>query len=547
MLEEGDFREKFKEIFAEKGKAISPYPEQLELAKKLFVEPRDKVKIVEAKLPTGYGKTEAALFPFFLQALEDRWLLSARLIYVLPMQALCNQIKERIERYSYRIKELTGRELRVEVQHGSAPDDPYYIGDIVVTTFDQFLYGYARAKQHLGRHIDLPAGSIALSYVVFDEAHLYSPYTHALMRGMLEILHSAQVPTLVMTATMPSTLEHDLLKGLTSSDYQIGFRGTSYIPRRLTLRLSPHPLIKEDGHLEALLKFACKYCDKKIIIACNRVATAQRVYEELSAKRIGKPLLIHSRFIHKDRNKKEKLVDQLFGKSSGSEPAILVTTQVCEAGLDISADILLTECSPADSLIQRVGRIARWGGEGEVVIFAPSPGNSGKNYPYYDEITEIDYVELTWKELNHKIPDLTDWKETLSFADKMPYRVNEGRAHHALGDLLDATLYADQLPQKLAAREDRYITICVLKLNKDQTSINPNLLKDHSFRLPYGIAQRLKNSLQDFIKAEIGNYARHEGGYTIVKRPPGLLFPFRTYLLNPEYYSETIGLMREKK
>lgn len=41
----------------------------------------------------------------------------------------------------------------------------------------RFLYDYARTKQQAGRHFDLPAGVIANSFVVFDEAHLYSRST----------------------------------------------------------------------------------------------------------------------------------------------------------------------------------------------------------------------------------------------------------------------------------------------------------------------------------------------------------------------------------
>lgn len=41
----------------------------------------------------------------------------------------------------------------------------------------QFLYNYAKTKQQVGRHFDLPAGVIANSFVVFDEAHLYSRFT----------------------------------------------------------------------------------------------------------------------------------------------------------------------------------------------------------------------------------------------------------------------------------------------------------------------------------------------------------------------------------
>src|SRR5690606_15022957 len=51
-----------------------------------------------------------------------------------------------------------------------------------------------------------------------------------------------------------------------------------------------------------------------------------------------------------------------------SENRIIVATQVVEAGVDISADALVTELAPWASLIQRLGRCARYGGKGDVVV-----------------------------------------------------------------------------------------------------------------------------------------------------------------------------------
>ncbi|MFX8945908.1 hypothetical protein ABTN08_19825, partial [Acinetobacter baumannii] len=47
---------------------------------------------------------------------------------------------------------------------------------------------------------------------------------------------------------------------------------------------------------------------------------------------------------------------------------IIIATQVVEAGVDISAAVLLTELAPWPSLVQRFGRCARWGGTAEVIV-----------------------------------------------------------------------------------------------------------------------------------------------------------------------------------
>ena len=45
-----------------------------------------------------------------------------------------------------------------------------------------------------------------------------------------------------------------------------------------------------------------------------------------------------------------------------------MATQVVEAGVDISADALVTELAPWASLVQRFGRCARYGGRGQIII-----------------------------------------------------------------------------------------------------------------------------------------------------------------------------------
>ena len=190
---------------------FSPNPEQVKTFDTLINLDTSKNPLI-LRLPCGYGKTESVVIPFLSQAITNKWSIAPRLIYVLPTRALCNQIRDRICRYAQQIEELTGKIITVGIEHGTSSLDPLFFSDICITTFDQFLYGYARTKQQIGRHFDLPAGSIANSVIVFDEAHLYSPYTHSLMRAMIEILVSSRIPVIIMTATMPESLQIDLLK-----------------------------------------------------------------------------------------------------------------------------------------------------------------------------------------------------------------------------------------------------------------------------------------------------------------------------------------------
>jgi CRISPR-associated endonuclease/helicase Cas3 len=98
--------------------------------------------------------------------------------------------------------------------------------------------------------------------------------------------------------------------------------------------------------------------DTLTLVVVNRVSRAQEIYRALTDKK--KPLydpakvgLIHSRFRPGDRKRHAEL---LFAKGD----RIIIATQAVEAGVDVSARLLITELAPWSSLVQRIGRCNRY-------------------------------------------------------------------------------------------------------------------------------------------------------------------------------------------
>lgn len=94
--------------------------------------------------------------------------------------------------------------------------------------------------------------------------------------------------------------------------------------------------------------------------------------------------LIHSRF----RPLERALWRDAFLHRAACGPntdRIIVATQVIEAGVDLSAALLVTELAPWASLVQRFGRCARWGGEARVLVADFGPKDDKAAAPYTEE------------------------------------------------------------------------------------------------------------------------------------------------------------------
>jgi hypothetical protein len=79
---------------------------------------------------------------------------------------------------------------------------------------------------------------------------------------------------------------------------------------------------------------------------------------------------LDSRFFPEHRRDVESKLGGWFGPGAATADVVLVTTQVIEAGMDLSSDNLHTELAPMNALVQRAGRCARRKGEhGTVWIY----------------------------------------------------------------------------------------------------------------------------------------------------------------------------------
>ncbi len=247
--------------------------------------------------------------------------------------------------------------------------------------------------------------------VILDEVHTYSSVSQAIVLKLIAVLKSLGCRLHIGTATMPSILYDQILEILGSEQV-------------LETKLAPEELDKYDRHTihkivdweasKSLVRRAIE-SKQKVLIVCNRVQSAQDVFDKIKVEypKVD-ALLLHSKMKRKDRKQREKALIGLdenqepIGRFNTSDDAcIVVSTQVVEVSLDISFDLMVTECAPLDALIQRFGRVNRKrsketiGKTKPVYVIAP-PEDEKEALPYDLSILRKSYEVLPNGEILHE-------------------------------------------------------------------------------------------------------------------------------------------------
>ena len=354
---------------------FAPYQYQLKVAELLLAG-----KNVILAVPTGAGKTWASIIPFLYARQNGNINFPQKMIYSLPLRTLVNSIysdvTETLDK-NHEFKELAS------IHTGEYKNDEHFEKDIIFSTIDQTLSSFLCFPLSLSkRQANINAGALIGSYLVFDEFHLLDPkLSMATTLGTLRTLGNL-CRFCIMTATLSESYIKELKVAVNAEvikidDYpeDVAKINSLKVPEGKEFKKTV-TIVEGTINAESILKHHAR----KTIVICNRVEKAQQLYndivvsdltgfENLSDLDKSNIICLHSRFFDEDRKQKEKDLKRLFGKDN-SESAILISTQVIEAGLDISCETMHVEISPINSFLQRAGRCARWENQsGKIYVF----------------------------------------------------------------------------------------------------------------------------------------------------------------------------------
>ena len=383
----------FQTIFGEK---LIPFAFQRKVAQHLLSGCN-----VILQAPTGAGKTKAALFPFLL-AQRESIPFPRKMLYTTPMRVLAKSFHTDFQEYPIQQQ----MNFNAKIQTGENQDDRQFRSDLIFTTIDQVLSSFLNIPYALGlRQGNVNAGAVVGAYLVFDEFHLFDPDTSlGTVIEMLKMLNGI-TPFLLMTATFSEPLLKRLSEYFNAEVVPVTEAELKQIPSQRGKRREYK--IVNQTLLDSTDAVIAQHQQHSIVI-CNTVARAQEIYQSLRdnpQRGTTEVLLLHSRFLKKDRKAKEDTIRKRFKRGAGTDNVILVATQVIEVGLDITCENLHTELAPASAIFQRAGRCARFEDEsGTVRIYPVSKTDGSPNYaPYENEICEA--TMKSFQQRNGKVLD----------------------------------------------------------------------------------------------------------------------------------------------
>jgi len=352
-------------------------------------------------IPTGLGKTAAVTLAWIwnrVQLQKPTW--PRRLVYCLPMRTLVEQTQEEIQKWlkahdlNWDGKPETRKgKLGVHILMGGEDAGEWDIypeeNAILIGTQDMLLSralnrGYGMSRYRWPMHFGLLNNDCLW---VMDETQLMGVgvETSAQLDGFR---HNGKMPTFGACPTwwMSATLDDARLATVDHPKPVVGCWPEEKLSEAEQTSGRPHELITaakrlsrtaletssipltlnpttKDGYAKQFADIIKKHHQHGTLtlVVVNRVSRAREIYEALTiAEKKSKPplydsakvALIHSRFRPIDRERHTKL---LFGTGD----RIVIATQAVEAGVDVSARLLITELAPWSSLVQRMGRCNR--------------------------------------------------------------------------------------------------------------------------------------------------------------------------------------------
>lgn len=458
-----------------------------------------------AVLPTGYGKTR-----FFIQK-HDLLDKIGKIVHSLPLQAIIFDFYNEMKKV---LKDNVGYQMSLHV-----PEDdgkrPYLSRKYMITTVDSFLLDFYGIPVHeIFRskwHSDIAMLFARTSNIILDEFHLLTAIdvdnveeefakVISVVSNVREAVKKRNRRFIILTATLPRSLiesfkirplvlapdshpfvTNEMIRvwdnndGFISSFSEYGMRVKTYI---------------HTGDKRDIIKRIVKDNEGRILIVLNHIKDVEELSKELEGC-----VFVHGLFTNES---KQRIINDIRNFNC------VISTQVLEAGVNLSFDVLITDIAPAFSLIQRAGRILRTPNdikskEGEIHILVDDLEKQVKGV-YSVEITKATYDWLNENcgkccTMNWRLPekDKPDYLRLILAIDKSVNNIMQ-KERGDINNFLNFITNIIQTPQRIIGKIDELFNGSFIR----STSLVPVILKNETASLNWSRFLSLINKKKEW-------------------------------------------------
>jgi CRISPR-associated endonuclease/helicase Cas3 len=330
-------------------------------------------------MPTGSGKTLCSAKCALLKALQEH---KKHIIYVIPYNSIISQTAEQFQRIfngqdgkDKKIANILRHQSTYSIEDDENADDAHKVqfsqaienwdADFIITTEVQFfetLFSNQRSKLR-------KMHNMADSVLIFDEAHLIPvDFMQPCLEGIAVLTKKLECKAILLTATMPDYRE--LFDRYSMPELRV----RELVPDQSKFHVFRKCSFQTLGHIPEKNLINRLGSSPSTLVVVNSRKRARSIYEKLGG--ISRKGLYHlSTYMTKRDIQltideiRQALSDKYAGKNS--DPVIVISTSIIEAGVDLDFYTAYRELTGLDSILQTGGRCNREGKRktGDVYIF----------------------------------------------------------------------------------------------------------------------------------------------------------------------------------
>ncbi len=324
-----------------------------------------KVGVCRLIVPTGGGKTLSSL-RFAIDYCKNNDM--DKIIYIAPFMSILEQNSDEIcviagkenflEHYSDFAQKLDDKEELAEYELRTEKWDSPVIATTMVQFFNTLFSGQSASVRRMHR--------LSRAVIIIDEVqsiplkcvHLFNLAVNFLSHicGSAVVLCSATQPMFEKTDYPIILDEQSSMTGDYSRDFEV-FKRTEIIPQ-----------LKKEGYTYSTAADFCyeKYLENGNLLAVvNTKESASEIYIAIKEKNDLSPDSEKANVVHLSTNMcpqhRRKAISEMRAMLSNGQKVICVTTQLIEAGVDISFNCVVRSLAGLDNAAQAAGRCNRNG------------------------------------------------------------------------------------------------------------------------------------------------------------------------------------------